>query len=57
MKTTVTVDEAAGVVLPELVRDELGLRPDDALEVETSNGAITLRPIRAKARMWEEDGV
>jgi AbrB family looped-hinge helix DNA binding protein len=51
MKTTVTVDEEGGVVLPKPVRDELGLQEGDALEVGTSEGEITRRPVRVKPRM------
>jgi AbrB family looped-hinge helix DNA binding protein len=51
MKTAVTADEARGVVLPEHLREELGLQDGDALEVETSGGEISLKPVRAKARM------
>ena len=51
MKTTVTVDETGGVVLPEPVRNELGLQEGDALEVEMSGEEIKLKPVRAKARI------
>jgi AbrB family looped-hinge helix DNA binding protein len=50
MRTTVTVDETGGVVLPEAVRDELALQEGDALEVEISGDEITLKPVRASAR-------
>jgi AbrB family looped-hinge helix DNA binding protein len=48
MKATVTIDEAGGVVLPKVVRDELELRDGDASEVVISEHEITLRPVRAK---------
>ena len=50
MKTTVTVDEAGGIVLPKPMRDELRLRDGDALEVLISEDEITLRPVRVKPR-------
>ncbi|MGD0426492.1 MAG: AbrB/MazE/SpoVT family DNA-binding domain-containing protein [Candidatus Acidiferrales bacterium] len=48
MKTTVIVDEEGGMVLAKPVRDEVRLRDGDALKVVTSEGEITLRPVRLK---------
>ena len=38
------------VVLPRAVREKLGLRPGDALDVKTDGDAIVLRPQRKKRR-------
>jgi AbrB family looped-hinge helix DNA binding protein len=48
VKTTVIVDEEGGMVLAKPVRDEVRLRDGDALKVVTSEGEITLRPVRLK---------
>lgn len=57
MNTTITVDSAGRIVLPKRVRDKLQLQPGDSLELEASNQEITLRPVRAKARMQRVDGM
>jgi len=38
------------VVLPSRLRERLGLRPGDALDVKLEGGAIVLRPRRARRR-------
>jgi len=38
------------VVLPRRLRERLGLRPGDALDVDLENDAIVLRPRRPKRR-------
>lgn len=57
MNTTITMDKAGRIVLPKPVRDELQLGPGDALEVESSEDRIVLRPARGKGRMRREQGV
>ena len=52
-----TVDKAGRVVLPKPVRDKLQLNAGDALELESSEGQIVLRPIRGTARMRMRDGI
>jgi AbrB family looped-hinge helix DNA binding protein len=54
---TITVDKARRIVLPKPVRDELQLQAGDSLEFEISDQEITLRPVRAKARMQRVDGM
>jgi len=38
------------VVLPSMLREKLGLRPGDALDVRLEGDAIVLRPRRARRR-------
>jgi AbrB family looped-hinge helix DNA binding protein len=57
MITTVSMDKAGRIVLPKPVRDELQLGPGDALEVESSEDRIVLRPARGKGRMYKEHGM
>jgi AbrB family looped-hinge helix DNA binding protein len=57
MNATITVDRAGRIVLPKLLRDKLQLQAGDSLEIEASGEEITLRPVRAKARMQRVDGM
>ena len=57
MNATITIDKAGRIVLPKPVRDELQLGPGDALEVESSEDQIVLRPARGKGRMYKEKGM
>lgn len=57
MNATVTVDKAGRLVLPKPVRDELQLCPGDALELQSSEDGILLRPARTGGRMKKEHGV
>ena len=56
MVTTATLDKAGRIVLPKPMRRELQLSPGDALEVESSQDQIVLRPAR-NGRMRKEHGV
>lgn len=47
MNTRLAMDKSGRVVIPKLFRDELQLGPGDSLEMECSDGKITLRPVRA----------
>ena len=57
MNTTVTVDSAGRVVLPKLLRDELGLAPGDTLALESDGERVTLRPVRSNSALRKEEGV
>lgn len=57
MITTLTLDKAGRIVLPNAVRDEMQLRPGDSLEVETSEDRIILRPRRTGVRLRRKQGV
>jgi len=51
------MDRAGRVVLPKPVRDRLQLEPGEALEIESFEDHIVLRPIRQHATMRKELGV
>jgi AbrB family looped-hinge helix DNA binding protein len=57
MTTTLTLDKAGRVVLPKPVRDEMQLRPGDALELENSEDRIVLRPRRGNKGLHREQGI
>ena len=57
MATRLTLDKAGRIVLPKSVRDDLRLEAGDALELETSEDGITLRPVQANGRLVKEHGV
>jgi len=57
MNATITIDKAGRIVLPKQIREELQLRPGDAIELEASNEQVVLRPARGKGRMRKEQGV
>jgi antitoxin MazE len=39
-----------GVIIPKPILEEVGAKPNDAVEVSTSKGAIVITPSRRKAR-------
>lgn len=53
----ITIDKAGRVVLPKVVRDEYGLIPGTALEVEEIEGAIVLRPSVDRPIVREKEGL
>ena len=57
MTTTLTLDKAGRVVLPKPVRDEMQLRPGDALELESSEDRIVLRPRRGGVGLHQKQGI
>lgn len=52
-----TIDKAGRLVLPKSIRDEMQLRPGDALEVENSEDRIVLRPRRGAKGLHKKQGV
>ena len=52
-----TIDKAGRIVLPKPLRDELQLAPGDALQMDSSGGKITLRPVRENAPLRKKRGV
>ena len=57
MSTMVTIDKAGRVVIPKAVRDDLQLEPGDRLELETTGGHLTLRPLHLDSPLRKERGV
>ena len=57
MVARLILDRAGRVVLPKSVRDELHLRPGDALELESSESEIVLRPVRGIRPLRKKQGV
>ena len=56
MNAIVTIDKAGRLVLPKPIRDALHLKPGDALEIEQTGDAITMRQPRSKAVMKRKNG-
>ena len=57
MTTRLVIDKAGRVVIPKPLREELGLEPGDALEMESAGEQITLRPVRGTGPLTKEHGV
>jgi AbrB family looped-hinge helix DNA binding protein len=57
VEAKVTLDKAGRVVLPKIVRDELGLSPGDTLELTVEGEQMTLRPQRSTSPLQKERGV
>lgn len=49
----ITIDRLGRVVVPKPIRDKLGLRGGEALEVEERDGVIELRPAATEVRILE----
>lgn len=57
VNTKLTLDKTGRIVLPKPLRDEMELLPGDALELESSEEEIILRPVRANASLHKKQGV
>ncbi len=57
MTARLTVDKAGRIVIPKPLRDELRLDPGDALQLESEDDRIILRPVREAIPIRKEDGV
>ena len=57
MTTKLTLDGAGRVLIPKSLRQELHLSPGDALQLDSEDEQITLRPVCAKALLKKEKGV
>ena len=47
----ITIDKAGRVVVPKKLRDLLGLRAGEALEIRETEGRIELEPLATKIRL------
>ncbi len=52
-----TIDGAGRVVIPKAIRDSLGLRPGEEIEIVLSDGRVVIEPIGTPVRLAEERGV
>ena len=55
--TKLFIDKAGRILLPKPLRDELQLSPGDALELDSTGEAITLRPVRGVSPLRKKRGV
>ncbi|HWZ46314.1 MAG TPA: AbrB/MazE/SpoVT family DNA-binding domain-containing protein [Candidatus Saccharimonadales bacterium] len=53
----VRIDKAGRIVLPKPMRDELGMKPGDALDIVRSGEGIILRPSRSEGQLRKKHGV
>jgi AbrB family looped-hinge helix DNA binding protein len=51
------IDKAGRVVIPKQVRDNLGLRAGDALELESDGETLHLHPVRTQAVLRKKHGI
>ena len=51
------VDRFGRVVLPKALRDLLGLRAGDAVEIEATSGQLSLRAVEATSPLVMKEGV
>jgi len=53
-----TIDQAGRVVIPRPIRDELGWRGGEEIDIEVVDGAVTISPVTTKMTLIEtDDGV
>lgn len=52
-----TVDRFGRVVVPKALRDRLGLRAGDAVEIEETAGQLSLRTVEVTSPLVMKDGV
>jgi AbrB family looped-hinge helix DNA binding protein len=55
MKTT--LDKFGRIVIPKRVRDDLGLKPGTALQIEQADQRILMEPINEEPHVVVKDGV
>lgn len=53
----VTIDSAGRLVIPKVLRDAAGLRPDMTLEIRFRDGRVEIEPAPAEVRIEMRRGV
>lgn len=51
-----TIDKAGRLVIPKAIRDELGLTPGLAVEIEARDGVIEIEPAAVEFRLVRREG-
>jgi AbrB family looped-hinge helix DNA binding protein len=52
-----TIDRAGRVVLPKVLREALGLRGGQEIEISLRDGGIQIEPVSAPMRLVERKGI
>lgn len=52
-----TLDQLGRIVLPQEIRDDLGLSPGAILQIEETNGGILLKPLGGRSGLVRKEGV
>jgi AbrB family looped-hinge helix DNA binding protein len=51
-----TIDNAGRVVIPKPLREEIGLRGGDEVDVTVRDGLVAIEPVSKPVRLVERDG-
>ncbi len=57
MNTRINMDRAGRLVLPKPVREQLQLEPGEALELESFEDHVVLRPVRGDTPLRKKQGI
>ena len=52
-----TIDAAGRVVVPKAIREELGLRPGQEIEISLRDGRIEIEPVTTPMRLVDHRGL
>jgi len=52
-----TIDSAGRLVVPKVIREELGLRGGEEVEITLRDGRVEVEPLPVPMRLVERDGV
>ncbi len=52
-----TLDKFGRVVIPKEIRDDLGLKPGEVLQIEKSDDEVVLKPLREESPLHIKNGV
>jgi len=57
MRHSVTIDRAGRLVVPKVLRDELGMEAGQPLQASVNDGRLEIEPLALDAELVEVDGV